>query len=481
MRNLQDKLISGLCKIFIIIMLSASAMPLFADREQRTRQLEEIMHAVRILKDIDTDQSKEWAVTALMKAVENDSVPYAMNALGLAYMAGAGVARDSTMAVWWLEKSGQYGYNEAYHNLGMIYKDGKGGMRQDFTKAYNAFRKGADKGSIVCRYDAGFMLYKGLGCQQDYAQSAELFLDGANADHCPSLYMLGLCYRNGYGVEQDTARASFYLGRSAAFGFRPAMEEQYRIYPENSLDKEFVDMPYGNVPSRLPEIHPAVNDTSQLYGRYYGFVAMYDWSGIYLLGEKPVEMDIHREALGKAHGVMVLSGDTIPFRAEVTADGKLIFSKGELKLAERYTVGGKVNYKMDNAVLDVWNDKIAGRLSLYSLRLREPERPMYMELARSDAMAEQNADKRHTRIHTTPNPFADNFKATFELLENCDAEIRIFDSFGRLAYRRMLGRLSAGCHSIDVTPAIINGTYLLNIKAGKQVLRKIIVKKEGQL
>lgn len=78
MRNLQDKLISGLCKIFIIIMLSASAMPLFADREQRTRQLEEIMHAVRILKDIDTDQSKEWAVTALMKAVENDSVPYAM-------------------------------------------------------------------------------------------------------------------------------------------------------------------------------------------------------------------------------------------------------------------------------------------------------------------------------------------------------------------------------------------------------------------
>lgn len=414
-----------------------------------------------------------------MKAVENDSVPYAMNALGLAYMAGAGVARDSTMAVWWLEKSGQHGYNEAYHNLGMIYKDGKGGMRQDFTKAYNAFRKGADKGSIVCRYDAGFMLYKGLGCQQDYAQSAELFLDGANADHCPSLYMIGLCYRNGYGVEQDTARASFYLGRSATLGFLPAMEEQYRKYPENCLDNELIGAAYGNVPSLMPEIHPAVNDTSQLYGRYRGFVAMYDWSGTYLLGEKPVEMDIRREAPGKANGVMVLSGDTIPFSSDVTADGRLVFSKGKLKLAERYTVNGKASYRMDNALLDVWNDRIAGRLSLYSLTLREPERPMYMELARSGATTGQDTDKQHTGIHTAPNPFADSFKATFELAEECDAEIRIFDSFGRLAYRRMLGRLSAGRHSIDVAPAVMDGTYLLNIKAGKRVLREIIVKKGG--
>ena len=176
-------------------------------------------------------------------------------------------------------------------------------------------------------------------------------------------YMLGLCYRNGYGVEQDTARASFYLGRSATLGFRPAMEEQYRKYPENCLDNELSGAAYGNVPSLMPEIHPAVNDTSRLYGRYRGFVAMYDWSGTYLLGEKPVEMDIRREAPGKANGVMVLSGDTIPFCSDVTADGRLVFSKGKLKLAERYTVNGKASYRMDNALLDVWNDRIAADAS----------------------------------------------------------------------------------------------------------------------
>ena len=188
------------------------------------------------------------------------------------------------------------------------------------------------------------------------------------------------------------------------------MEELLRPNPENYL-REYAVESESAAPESMPDVSSEVNDTSQLYGRYYGFVAMYDWSGTYLLGEKPVEMDIRREAPGKANGVMVLSGDTIPFCSDVTADGRLVFSKGKLKLAERYTVNGKASYRMDNALLDVWNDRIAGRLSLYSLTLREPERPMYMELARSGATTG------HRQIaygHTyCPQPVCGQFQGDF--------------------------------------------------------------------
>lgn len=455
-------------------MTFASALPACAADGSQT---EEIKHAVRVLKDIDTDMTKEWAVSVLRSAADNDSVAYAMNVLGLAYMAGAGVEGDTAKAIVWLEKAGRYGYNEAWHNLGMIYKDGKFGIGQNFTKAYNAFMNGASVGSIVCKYDAGFMLYKGLGCRQDYAASAALFEDGANADHSPSLYMLGLCYRNGYGVPQDTARASFYLGRSAALSFTPAMEEMYRPYPENCLRDEFLSV---GAPERMPEIRPEVNDTAMIYGTYGGFVAMYDWSGRYLLGEKPVEMSIVGAGPGKARGRMVLSGDTIAFSADVTSDGRLLFTGGGLRMAERYTVGGKVSYRMESAVLDIWDDRIAGRLSLYSLRLKEPERPMYMELSRiGGRSADGLSADRYTRISASPNPFSHDFMATFELADESEAQVRIFDRTGRMAYATSLGTLEAGRHTVSISPDIMDGTYVLNIRAGRQVLRAIIVKNGG--
>lgn len=444
--------------------------------------LEEIKHAIRILKNIDTDQSKDWAIDLLNKAANKDTIAYAMNILGLAYMAGAGVEKDHAQAVAWLEKAGTHGYSEAYHNLGMIYKNGTKGVRQDFAKAYDAFVRGAEDGAVVCKYDAGFMLYKGLGCKQNYAEAAELFSDAASeTEHTPSLYMLGLCYRNGYGVQQDTARASFYLNRAATLSFGPAMEELSRNYPENYLNEmSESDGIYTGLPTQMPEISIETNDTSLIYGTHTGFIVMYDWSGKFILGEKPVTMSILRDGTGKATGTMVLGNDTVKFKADITTDGKLLFSKGRVKLNERYNMGQKINYRMDNAVLDIWKDKIRGRLNLYSLKLKEPERPMYIELSRLSPQKDNNGlniDERFTRIFATPNPFGLEFKASFELQEQCNAQVRIFDQAGRMVYTKNLGSMDMGKHDVIIAPQIKDGTYVLNIKAGKQTLRTIIVKK----
>lgn len=442
---------------------------------------DDVMHAVGVLKGIYEDYPKEKAISILQNAAENDTVAYAMNVLGLLYIEGIGAPKDATKAIYWLSRAGEHGFSDAYHNIGMIYKQGKCGERQDFVAAYNAFAKGAEAGSDVCRYDAGFMLYKGLGCRQDYSKAMELLRTASDNGHIYATYMLGLCYRNGYGTEQDETKGMELLNRSASLGYSAAIEEVARANPENYLNDIFVyDSAFVNVPNHMPEIRMNVNDTTLLKGYYTGYVVIYDWSGQHVLGEKPVAMSVNRTGK-EISGHIILGMDSIPFKANITKEGALKFKKSYVSLNERYTFNGKVKYKLDYANLDIWDDKIRGSLALYSLSQLEPERPMYMELYRGGRPnVNKNKDNAYGYIDITPNPFGSQFEAIFEITENSNAIARIFDKFGMIIWQQNLGTLEAGKHRIPLCPDIKTGYHVLNISAGKQVLRTIIVKKGGE-
>ena len=439
---------------------------------------DEVMHAVGVLKGIYQDYTKEKAVSILLNAAENDTVAYAMNALGLAYMEGIGTEQNAEKAISWLKKAGENGYCDAYHNLGVIYKLGKCGEKQNFTAAYNAFIKGAEAGSDACRYGAGFMLYKGLGCAQDYGKAMELFQTASDNGNVYATYMLGLCYRNGYGTAQDEEQGMELLNQAATLGYSAAIEEMSRKNPENYLSGIIVsDSAFTDIPASMPEIKADVNDTTLLRGKYSGCVVMYDWSGRHVLGEKPVCMSVSRTG-EEISGYLLLGTDSVPFKADITAEGSLKFKKSYVSLKERYTFNGKVQYRLDSADLDIWNDRIRGRLSLYSLSQREPERPMFMELYRG---AYGKTDNDNTcadgYIAIAPNPFDSQFDAIFELREKATATARVFDKFGVLIWQQSLGTFEAGKHKVTLSPDIRPGYHVLNISAGKQVLRTIIVKK----
>ncbi|MCI7688587.1 MAG: sel1 repeat family protein, partial [Prevotella sp.] len=431
---------------------------------------DEVMHAVGVLKGIYQDYTKEKAVSILLNAAENDTVAYAMNALGLAYMEGIGTEQNAEKAISWLKKAGENGYCDAYHNLGVIYKLGKCGEKQNFTAAYNAFIKGAEAGSDACRYGAGFMLYKGLGCAQDYGKAMELFQTASDNGNVYATYMLGLCYRNGYGTAQDEEQGMELLNQAATLGYSAAIEEMSRKNPENYLSGIIVsDSAFTDIPASMPEIKADVNDTTLLRGKYSGCVVMYDWSGRHVLGEKPVCMSVSRTG-EEISGYLLLGTDSVPFKADITAEGSLKFKKSYVSLKERYTFNGKVQYRLDSADLDIWNDRIRGRLSLYSLSQREPERPMFMELYRG-AYGKTDNDNTCANgyIAIAPNPFDSQFDAIFELRENATATARVFDKFGVLIWQQSLGTFEAGKHKVTLSPDIRPGYHVLNISAGKQV------------
>lgn len=329
----------------------------------------------------NTEKKKRWAVKTLEKETAQDSVSYFMFYLGLAYMDGIGTEKDTAKAVVLMEKAGAVGYVRAYHVLGMRYKQGNSGVCQDFGRAYECFSRGAELSSTICQYAKGYMLYKGLGCKQNYQDAARSFLSAANDRDAKSWYMLGLCSRNGYGLVKDTAAATFCLKRAARMHCKEAKEELARSHEETYMHETYLDDErYSFIPDTMPDVRPSVADSILTDGSYSGFIVTYDWSGKYILDEQPLSMTVSR-ADGELSGTLTVGKDEVSYRGTLSG-GRLVFSDGNVTLPERYVRGGKMDYELDSMALDATDGKIRGRLNLYSAKLKEPGRPMYMELRR---------------------------------------------------------------------------------------------------
>lgn len=400
-----------------------------------------------------------------------------MNAIGIAYLHGIGAEADTTKALAYLDMAGENGFYLAYHNLGMFHKYASDG-KQDFSKAYEAFEKGASKGDHNCQYNKGFMLYKGLGCTQDYVAARDEFMNAANRDHAPSLFMLGLIHRNGYGVEVDTVTANFYLNQAAKFGYADAIEELLKGEPENKFGANLIELSEEMaVPDEMPSIEPYVpNNKNSITGEYHGMLVTYDWSGKYVISEKPLNADfvVRNDSVS---GSWVLGNDTVGIKAHLSDDAEMRFENVEFCTYNRYSSTYTSQYRFDTADICCADNLITGSLRLYSLTEQEPERPMYLCIQKDD-VAEAQGENGNTRIYAYPNPFVDHFTLNFELDEEVpDTRVCIYTQGGlsRLNYR--IGALPAGRHTFNVSaPQLDKGTYVVHVYAGSHDYETLIFK-----
>ena len=323
------------------------------------------------------------AVSRLESAVAADSAANLMFSLANVYLYGRGVEADGVRAAYLMRKAASAGYAKAYYALGLIYKEGRGGVGQDFGKAYACFDRGAKSGNRQCLHAKGYMLYKGLGCEQDYGAAVRTFREAAGMKEGQSWYMLGICYRNGFGCMQDSAKADYCLRRAIGLKCRDARGELGRRHEETYLSDVYGDDErYSYLPIPMPDIIPAPAGAKLAGGDYEGFMVMYDYSGDRLVMQKPVRMSVRRDG-PRVSGMMAVGADTVSFSGEICADGKLKFTSGRLTLDERYEISGALEYNLDYMVFDDIAGKLCGRLGLYSVKLREPGRPVYVELVGS--------------------------------------------------------------------------------------------------
>ena len=327
-----------------------------------------------------TEKKHSWALRTLSDITAGDSVSYYLFYLGLAYLDGIGVASDVDKAVTLLEKAGQAGYDRAYNVLGNMYKQGGNGVRQDFRKAYRYYCTGAERGHNMCIYYKGLMQYKGLGCRQDYKEAAMTFLTSANDRDANSLYMLGLCSRNGYGLAKDSAAALFCLQRAARMHCPEASEELMRPHEETYMHDVYANAPkYSYIPDSLPDVRPSAVAVDLPADDYRGFIVTYDWSGKYILDERPFAMTLNGVTGGGLSGMLTVGDKSAKFCGTLSG-GRLVFTEGGLTMPDRYVRGGKQYYDFGDMALEACGGNVRGRLSLKSRSRKEPGNPMYFEL-----------------------------------------------------------------------------------------------------
>ena len=114
---------------------------------------------------------------------------------------------------------------EAQHNLAVLYKTGKGVMK-DMKKAAQWFEKAADQGLAEAQFNLGHLYDMGEGVEHNAAKAVLWYKKAAEQGHPLAQTNLGVMYANGEGVKQDLVLAYVWLNLAASQGVSTAFDDR---------------------------------------------------------------------------------------------------------------------------------------------------------------------------------------------------------------------------------------------------------------
>ena len=116
-------------------------------------------------------------------------------------------------------QSAKQGNADAQFNLGLMYESGRG-VRQDYTKAVQWYRKAAGQGHAKAQYNLGGMYANGKGVLQNLVQAEQWYRKAAEQGIAEAQYNLGVMYDNGQGVRQNYKIAKEWFGKACDNGIQ---------------------------------------------------------------------------------------------------------------------------------------------------------------------------------------------------------------------------------------------------------------------
>ena len=141
--------------------------------------------------------------------------------LALAYIKGAGVARDAQAALRWSQAGAQAGLPFAQYLLGTLY-DGGEGVAADHAQAFKLYAAAADEGNLKAMHNLAIAYAEGLGTAKDEGKAAEWFARAAERGYLDSAFDLAVLYERGAGVPQDLKQALKWYAVAAFAGDVPS-------------------------------------------------------------------------------------------------------------------------------------------------------------------------------------------------------------------------------------------------------------------
>lgn len=135
--------------------------------------------------------------------------------IGLLYMNGLGVEKNSRFARQLFMAAGEQGQADAQYNLGLMYYQGNTVYRSN-KDAFTWWNKAAAQNHAPAQYNLGIMYAYGIWTGQDKSKALELWRASAGQGNRDAMEALVRGYENGeFGVDKDAQKAAEWKKRLA--------------------------------------------------------------------------------------------------------------------------------------------------------------------------------------------------------------------------------------------------------------------------
>ena len=150
------------------------------------------------------------------------------------YRAGDGMKQDLAYAVELYRNALAAGDQKAGVELGIIARDGPGGMRIDYDEAMRLFQAAADAGEGDGFYGIGSLWARGFGVpEKNQAKAVENYRKAVALGSDKGLLAMGQCLEIGFGVEKDIDAAIEHYELAFEAGERSAAYRLATLYTGN--------------------------------------------------------------------------------------------------------------------------------------------------------------------------------------------------------------------------------------------------------
>ncbi|WP_432472836.1 tetratricopeptide repeat protein [Amphritea sp. HPY] len=128
-----------------------------------------------------------------LSAHAQEGDPESQFQLGVLYLKGIGVTRDTKTSFEWFLKAADQGLSQAQSAIGSLYQQGVG-VSQNNVEAARWWQLAAEQGDIAAQRGIGFLYLRGIGVSQDIIQAEKWYLLAGKNGNSMAQFELGLLY-----------------------------------------------------------------------------------------------------------------------------------------------------------------------------------------------------------------------------------------------------------------------------------------------
>ena len=136
--------------------------------------------------------------------------------LGILYEEGRGVLKDERAAAYWYGRAAEQGIPEAQYYYGGMHASGTGGLPVDGTKAVLWLTRAAENRVAPAACALGDLHADGRGVPQNKKLARKWYRKASNRGSATAQYNLGVLHRVNKNCEQDQVEAVKYFRRRSA-------------------------------------------------------------------------------------------------------------------------------------------------------------------------------------------------------------------------------------------------------------------------